>query len=130
MGVGEAMATRQRERFSLRRYWLPALYLLGAVGLLYVLAPRQSHFHYEFQQGKVWVYPMLRAPFDYPLYLSAKEQAQAQREVSQRVLPVFRLDTAVRGEVKRAISAQCEAAWRETRAASRPGNPAPPPRLL
>ena len=120
MGVGEAMATRQRERFSLRRYWVPALYLLGAVGLLYVLAPRQSHFHYEFQQGKVWVYPMLRAPFDYPLYLSAKEQAQAQREVSQRVLPVFRLDTAVRGEVKRAISAQCEAAWRETRAASRP----------
>lgn len=94
----------------LRKYWLPALYVFGAVVLLYALVPRQAHFHYEFQQGKVWIYPMLRAPFDYPLYLSAREQARAEQELTQRVLPVFRLDTSAYRAVEQAVAARCERA--------------------
>lgn len=105
-----SQSSKPSRRSTLRRYWLPALYALCAAGVLYALVPRQASFHFEFQQGKVWVYPMLRAPFDYPLYLSAKEQAKAEREFSQRILPVFRLDTSVHYTVAQSVTARCEQA--------------------
>lgn len=102
--------SRKQGGEPVRRYWVPLLYILCAVGALYALVPRQSRFHYEFQQGRVWVYPMLRAPFDYPLYLSEREQAQARRKLTQRILPVFRLDTAVRQVVADAVERRCREA--------------------
>lgn len=108
---GGAIAQRKKKREPLRSYWLPMLYLCVASLVLYALVPRQARFHYEFQQGKVWVYPMLRAPFDYPLYLSAKEQAQVQQQLAQRILPVFRLDTMVQHDVERAVQLRCEQTW-------------------
>lgn len=116
-------ASKPSEKLKLRKYWIPAVYVLCAASLLYAIVPRQARFHYEFQQGKVWVYPMLRAPFDYPLYMSAKEQARAERELAQRILPVFRLDTSSHRDVERAIAARyARARWQheETDAVSLP----------
>lgn len=94
---------RAKEHIDRRATVRIACYVACVVALLYALVPRTVRFHYEFQKGKVWTYPSLKAPYDYPLYLTAQE-AQAQREeITSRIWPVFRMEPQVEQEVAQGL---------------------------
>lgn len=96
---------REKERIDRRAMVRVVCYVVCAVVVLYALVPRTARFQYEFQKGKVWTYPSLKAPYDYPLYLTPQE-VQAQRaEIADKVWPVFRIEPLVEEEVADALEA-------------------------
>lgn len=86
------------EKYSWKRIRI-ALYFLGACVLLYLFVPRQQRFFYEYQRGKVWTYPPLTAPFDYPIRKSPQELRKEYRALGQKMLPIFVEDTTVVGRI-------------------------------
>ena len=53
--------------------------IIVAVTIIVWLMPRSSHSNYKIEKGKPWIYGDLKAPFDFPIYIS-DEAVKAERD--------------------------------------------------
>jgi putative nucleotidyltransferase with HDIG domain len=70
------------------------LFLTVSVLILFFI-PRMGKFKYEFNQGEIWMYEELNAPFDFPVYKSEAELKDEQDRIQKQSLNYFVLDSSL-----------------------------------
>jgi len=69
------------------------LIVLGVILLISTLFPNNVRFKYEYEQGKVWPYNDLVAPFDFTILKSEAEIAEDRREREKSFSPYYQIET-------------------------------------
>ncbi len=76
--------------------------MLAKIGLFLLLAitiiqlfPNKKSFTYHFEVGKPWVYEILTAPFDFPIYKSHQQITAEQDALLTKFTPYFLMDSSV-----------------------------------
>ncbi|MEN0046130.1 MAG: HDIG domain-containing metalloprotein [Bacteroidota bacterium] len=69
------------------------LIVLGVIILISTLFPNNVRFKYEYEQGKVWSYNDLTAPFDFTILKSEEEIAADRQEREKSFSPYYQIDT-------------------------------------
>ena len=76
--------------------------MLAKIGLFLLLAitiiqlfPNKKSFTYHFEVGKPWVYEILTAPFDFPIYKSHQHITAEQDALLTKFTPYFLMDSSV-----------------------------------
>lgn len=69
------------------------LIVLGVIILISTLFPNNVRFKYEYEQGKIWSYNDLTAPFDFTILKSEAEIAEDRREREKSFSPYYQIDT-------------------------------------
>ncbi|MBC7861624.1 MAG: hypothetical protein IAF38_01540, partial [Bacteroidia bacterium] len=77
-----ALTTYLRDKHAL---WYKFLLYVFSVAIIVFFFPGEGAFKYELEKlsGKPWNYEQLSAPFDFPVYKTAKELAQEKSEIEQ-----------------------------------------------
>ncbi|MDR1595260.1 MAG: HDIG domain-containing protein [Prevotellaceae bacterium] len=68
-------------------------FFIASVVILFFM-PGGGKFGYEFNQGELWLYDELNAPFDFPVYKSEAELQEEHARVLKRSLNYFILDSS------------------------------------
>ncbi|MEM8526764.1 MAG: HDIG domain-containing metalloprotein [Bacteroidota bacterium] len=69
------------------------LIVLGVIVLISTLFPNNVRFKYEYEQGKVWSYNNLSAPFDFTILKSEEEIAKDRSEREKTFSPYYQIKT-------------------------------------
>lgn len=70
--------------------------IIGSIFVITSYLPNQIRFKYEFNEGSVWNYEDLKAPFDFPVFKPESELESERRQISQEQPPIFRPDSSIR----------------------------------
>ena len=73
-------------------YYRIVLITLSIIGITAFL-PRQMRFKYDFDQGSIWIYEDLKAPFDFPLYKSKAQLEEEKNAIISQSPLFFKVDT-------------------------------------
>lgn len=68
---------------------------LVVVFLIVHFFPKNSKFQYEFQEGKLWLYETLYAPFEFSLKKSADEITREKQEIKDASVIYYSKDTSI-----------------------------------
>ncbi|QOD61855.1 HDIG domain-containing protein [Polaribacter haliotis] len=79
------------------------LFLLTTIAIVY-LFPKGGQFKYDFNNGQLWKYDNLYAPFDFAIQKSEEEIAIEKKEIEVNAKLYFNFDSNVIDEVKIAFS--------------------------
>lgn len=91
----ETMGTKQNKFRSIYHKFFYGIFLILALGVIYILFPKQGTFKYEFQKGKPWSHATLIAPYDFPV-LKPKEVYEAEKDsMLKDYIPYFSVDAEV-----------------------------------
>ncbi len=77
---------------------------LAAIFLIGFLMPRETRFPYEFEEGEVWRYGDMIAPFDYSLYKSEESILTEKERILEGFSPYFMIDNQVQYRMQTAFS--------------------------
>ncbi|OAD42850.1 HD family phosphohydrolase [Polaribacter atrinae] len=75
------------------------LFLVATVAIVY-LFPKGGQFKYDFNNGQLWKYDNLYAPFDFSIQKTAEEIAIEKKEISENSKVYFLHDLEVENNVK------------------------------
>ncbi len=79
------------------RVYVPLLFILATLLITYVF-PRQGKFKYSFNEGRPWRYGLLTAPFDFPIFKSAKQLQQDQDSILVFYEPYYKVNQEAKVE--------------------------------
>lgn len=74
---------KRNEFYSLLGFVIAALLIIR-------IMPRDTGFKYKYQEGRTWQYEDLKAPFDFPIFKTAKELEEDRQEVIKKRRLYFR----------------------------------------
>jgi len=67
---------------------------LCVVAIIVVLFPTENKFKYQFEVGKPWIYELITASFDFPIYKSDQQIDKERNQMLTDYTPYYKLDTA------------------------------------
>lgn len=71
---------------------LRALLFAGAVAIIIGLMPRKGNHSYQYEMGKPWVYSLLTAPSDMPIFLDTITAHRVRDSINANFIPVYERD--------------------------------------
>ena len=80
------------------------LFVITGILLVFSL-PRNSAFHYDFQQGKEWLSDDIISPFDFPIYKTSDELSADRKKILDTYKPYFQYNTIVEQQQISSLSA-------------------------
>ncbi|MDR1585687.1 MAG: hypothetical protein LBS07_05915, partial [Prevotellaceae bacterium] len=84
-----------------------SMFLLLAITIIQ-LYPNKKSFNYHFETGKPWVYEILTAPFDFPIYKST-QQIDAEREkLLDKFTPYYLMDSSALVTLNQTLSIESD----------------------
>ena len=78
------------------------LFLTTTVAIVY-LFPKGGQFKYDFNNGQLWKYDNLYAPFDFAIQKTAEEVSQEKKDIASSLKKYFQYDTSVYASVKQSF---------------------------
>ncbi len=79
------------------RVYVPLLFILATLLITYAF-PRQGKFKYSFNEERPWRYGLLTAPFDFPIFKSAKQLQQDQDSILVFYEPYYKVNQEAKVE--------------------------------
>ncbi len=73
--------------------------ILATVVIIGFLFPREPQFKYEFEEGAIWMYPDLHAPYDFPI-LKSQEELEAERRELEEKTAIYVYDAEIPKQVE------------------------------
>ncbi len=71
------------------------LLFAGLVAVVVYFLPRERKFNYQFEVNKPWLYGLLQAPYDFPIYKSDEVFARERDSVMASYAPYYDIDKSV-----------------------------------
>ncbi|SDS18492.1 hypothetical protein SAMN05216503_2247 [Polaribacter sp. KT25b] len=81
------------------------LFLITTVAIVY-LFPKGGQFKYDFNNGQLWKYENLYAPFDFAIQKTAEEISQEKKDIETNAKKYFTYDTSIFSDVKKTFSSR------------------------
>ena len=75
------------------------LFLIATIAIVY-LFPKGGQFKYDFNNGQLWKYDNLYAPFDFAIQKTAEEISLEKKEIKNNAKLYFKYDTNIVEDVK------------------------------
>lgn len=63
--------------------------------IIIALMPKEGKFKYQYEVGKPWVYDLMTAPFDFPIYKTDEQLKADKFEMMKNYSPYFQMDRKV-----------------------------------
>lgn len=80
------------------------IFFLCAITIILQMMPRQNSFKYQFQTGRPWVYELITAPFDFPIYKDAKVYVAERADVLRDFIPYYVSNKAASRKMMQSVS--------------------------
>jgi hypothetical protein len=89
-------------KFTQNDYYLALIFIVATAIVVYFM-PRESRFHYSYEENRPWTYSTLMAPFDITVYRDSATVKQMIDSVESSMVPIFRRDNERSGQVVKAL---------------------------
>ncbi len=83
------------------------LFLITAISIVY-LFPKGGQFKYDFNNGKLWQYDNLYAPFDFAIQKTGEEISVEKKTIQKNAKKYFKVNIAITEEIKQAFKIRTE----------------------
>ncbi|HBJ76479.1 MAG TPA: hydrolase [Porphyromonadaceae bacterium] len=87
------------EKYFIKNNVIRALLFLSAIVIVFIVSIGRNGNSYYFEEGKPWVYGLLTAPYNFPVYKGENELKEEREALMAGYRPYFDMDESIKSAV-------------------------------